>query len=108
MRLSRDLIPVLGALVVSVTQPLPAGFGSISATPSQGSCSVIGTTITCSLGTIAASGSATVQVATTPQTPGSVSSQATVTSSQPDVTPTNNAITYQMVVVRCAPGAICR
>jgi large repetitive protein len=46
---------------VTVTDTLPAGEAFVSATPSQGSCSGT-TTITCNLGTIAKSASATVTV----------------------------------------------
>jgi uncharacterized repeat protein (TIGR01451 family) len=98
----------LAAAGVTVTQPLPAGFGSISATPSQGSCSVVGTTITCALGSVGMGGSASVQVAATPGTAGMASSQATVTSGQPDLTPTNNAAAFQTAVAPCAPGSLCR
>src|SRR5262249_40818578 len=43
---------------VTVTDPLPAGETLVSAVPSQGSC----VAVTCNLGSIAASGSATVTV----------------------------------------------
>ncbi|HUJ15401.1 MAG TPA: DUF11 domain-containing protein, partial [Thermoanaerobaculia bacterium] len=77
----------------TVTDILPAGTTFVSATPSQGSCS--GTsTVTCSLGTIASGGTATVSlVVTLPSTPGSVSNTATVSSSNTDTNPANNSAT---------------
>jgi serine protease AprX len=92
---------------VILTQPLPAGFAAIAATASQGSCSVNGTTITCSLGTVAMNGSATVQVAATPGVAGAVNSLATVVSARPDVASANNSVAFQAAIARCAPGVAC-
>jgi uncharacterized repeat protein (TIGR01451 family) len=91
----------LAAAAVVLTQVLPAGFGAISATPSQGSCAVNGTTITCALGSVGMGGSAVVQVEATPGTPGSANSQATVASGQPDIAPANNTAALQTNVARC-------
>ena len=74
---------------VTVTDPLPASahFNSVSAT--QGTCtrpnSSKGGTVTCSLGSLAASGSATITIVVTVTKPGTLSDTATVTAA--NVTP---------------------
>jgi uncharacterized repeat protein (TIGR01451 family) len=45
---------------VKVSDPLPAGLKLVSVDPSQGSCSTSGASITCSLGTLRAGGSAQI------------------------------------------------
>jgi uncharacterized repeat protein (TIGR01451 family) len=86
------------AASVVVTDVLPAGTTFTSATPSQGSCSGT-TTVTCSLGTIASGGSATIALTLTlPSTPGPVSNTATVTTSSSDPNPANNASTSSITV----------
>ena len=61
---------------VIVSDPLPAGFVLVSATPSTGSCG--NPAVTCNLGTIAAGASATVTiVATAPSTCGPYTNTAT-------------------------------
>ena len=55
-----------------------------SATPTQGSCSQSSGTVTCSLGTIANGASAGVEIKVTPQSAGSITNQASVSSSVSD------------------------
>lgn len=83
---------------VVVTDVIPAGTSFISAIPSQGSCS--GTsTVTCTLGTIANGGSASITLQLTlPSTAGTVQNTATATASNPDVNPANNAATAAITV----------
>ena len=57
-------------LSVQVVDTLPAGVAFVSATPSQGSCSQSGGTVTCPLGTIAAGANATVALVVTPNVDG--------------------------------------
>jgi uncharacterized repeat protein (TIGR01451 family) len=91
------------AASVVVTDVLPAGTTFSSATPSQGSCSGT-TTVTCSLGTIASGGSATIALTLTlPSTPGPVSNTATVTTSTSDPNPANNASTSSITVASAEP-----
>lgn len=78
------------ALSVTVTDPLPGTVTFVSATPSQGNCSGT-TTVTCSLGTIAASGSATITIVVTPTAEGTLSNTATVGSPTSDPVPGNNS-----------------
>lgn len=53
---------------VVVTDVLPAEFTPTSATPSQGTCNIVGQTVTCNLGTINAGANATVNIAFQVQT----------------------------------------
>ena len=63
---------------VVVTDPLPPGTTFVSATPSQGTCTLIGTQLTCTLGDLAAGASATISLALIPPESGSVTNTATV------------------------------
>src|SRR5206468_1983633 len=63
---------------VSLSDPLPAGVGFVSAQASQGSCGGT-TTVTCDLGTLAAGAEATVAIVVTPTGAGTVTNTATVT-----------------------------
>jgi len=63
----------------------------VSATPSQGSCSIDGNFVDCSLGGLANGAQATVDVqVATPSEPGSVTSQGSVSAFQNDPNPGNN------------------
>jgi uncharacterized repeat protein (TIGR01451 family) len=84
---------------VTVTDVLPISSVSyISATPSQGSCSQASGTVTCALGTLASSGTATVAIAVTALAPSSVNNTATVTADQPDPNNANNSSTQTEIV----------
>jgi uncharacterized repeat protein (TIGR01451 family) len=87
---------------VVVTDVLPAGTTFTSATPSQGSCSGT-TTVTCTLGTLASGGSATIALnVTLPAAVGPVSNTATVTSASVDPNPANNTSTAVINVIVAA------
>ncbi|MFD9908654.1 hypothetical protein [Streptomyces sp. NPDC059063] len=58
--------------------------GILSADPSQGSCTVSGATVSCTLGGLATSGSATVALSLSPTATGTVTATATATADQPD------------------------
>ncbi len=84
---------------VIVTDVLPAGTAFVSATPSQGSCSGT-TTVTCTLGTLANGGSASIALTLTlPSTAGVVSNTASVATTSPDPNPANNSSTSTITVV---------
>jgi uncharacterized repeat protein (TIGR01451 family) len=91
-----------GAVAVVVTDVLPAGVTFVSATPSQGSCS--GTaTVTCNLGTINNTGSASIALTMRLDNSGPLSNTATVSAApQPDANPANNTSTAQVVVLPAA------
>jgi uncharacterized repeat protein (TIGR01451 family) len=81
------------AMNTVVTIPLPAQEQFVSATPSQGSCSANGSTVTCLLGTIASGGSATIALVVNAVDLGSGSNSATVSSDQADPVTSNNTAT---------------
>jgi uncharacterized repeat protein (TIGR01451 family) len=69
---------------VSVTDNLPGGVTYESATPSQGSCSQAAGTVTCPLGTLANGADATVTIQIRPQSAGTITNNAGVTSTASD------------------------
>ena len=75
---------------VTVTDTLPAGVTFQSATPSQGSCSGT-TTVTCNLGAILASGTASVEILVVTSGPGTINNTASVTADETDPVPANNS-----------------
>jgi len=84
-----------------LSDSLPAGVSFVSAQPSQGSCS--GTaTITCSLGTVAVGGNASVVIQVIPNAAGSLTDTASVTSSVADPNAANNSaeVTVNAIIVR--------
>ncbi len=91
---------------VTVTDTLPAGVTLVSATPSQGSCS--GTsTITCSLGNLAAQATATIRlvVLLPMKFAGTLlCNTATITSNQIEIAPANNISTLCVPVEKIPPG----
>ena len=97
---------------VTVTDPLPAGTAFLTSTTSQGACSA-GTTVSCTLGSLAAAGSATITIdVTSPATPGTVTNTATVAANESDPNPANNSATVADAVgglptiVVAAPPAV--
>ena len=83
---------------VQVSDTLPAGVTFVSATPTQGSCSNASGTVTCPLGTIANGGTASIDIKVTPQSTGSITNQASVTSGVVDPTPANNSASATTLV----------
>ncbi len=79
---------------------LPAGVTYVSCTPSQGTCSHAGGSVTANLGNVANSGNATVQIVVTvnSNTSGSVTNSATVSSDQTDLDPGNNSTSENTTV----------
>jgi len=68
-------VPITAA---QLSDPLPAGLSFQAVTTSQGSCSQASGTVTCQLGTLAAGGTATVQIMVTPLVTGTLTNTATV------------------------------
>jgi uncharacterized repeat protein (TIGR01451 family) len=88
---------------VVVTDVLPATATFQSATPTQGSCAGT-TTVTCSLGTLASGGSATITlVVRVPVTRDPVSNTASVTSDTADPVPGNNSSTVEVAAAAAIP-----
>lgn len=67
---------------VTVTDILPTEMKLISVTPTQGSCSISDNVITCDLGTLASSESATITIIVQPTKTGTFRNRATVTSNE--------------------------
>ncbi|HEV7428397.1 MAG TPA: hypothetical protein VGQ46_18730 [Thermoanaerobaculia bacterium] len=87
---------------VTVTDAIPAGATFVSAIPTQGSCSGT-TTVTCSLGSIANLGSASIALTITlPSVPGTVVNTATVSTTSPDPNAANNSSTSTITVIPAA------
>jgi large repetitive protein len=90
---------------VTVKDTLPAGTTFKSATPSQGTCSASGQTVTCGLGALASGGSAqvsiTVEVAATAT--GSLRNSATVEGPEPDPDKSNNEASVEGPVTPPVP-----
>lgn len=84
---------------VTVSQTLPASVVYVSATPSQGSCSLSGSTVSCSLGNIANAGNASISVVVKPQSAGTITSSVSVTATQVDPAPGNNSASEQTTVL---------
>src|SRR5579871_3307295 len=89
---------------VTVTDTLPSVMTYLSSTSSQGSCSEAGGTVTCLLGTMTSTATATVTILTVPQQPGVVSNTATVSADQTDPNTSNNSSTQSETVT--APTSI--
>ncbi len=89
---------------VTVTDTLPSTMTYLSATTTAGTCSEAGGTVTCLLGTMANTGTATVTIVAMPGTPGVVSNTATVSADQTDPNPGNNSSTQTETVT--APTSI--
>ena len=71
---------------VVVTDTLPAGVTFVSATPSVGSCSRSGVTLTCTLGTVSAGATPSISVVVRPDagSEGTITNSATVSSTTSD------------------------
>ncbi|HEX9982289.1 MAG TPA: hypothetical protein VGF69_03415, partial [Thermoanaerobaculia bacterium] len=87
---------------VTVTDVLPANFTLISAMSTQGTCSGT-TTVTCTVGTMALSATATITIRGLATQPGSYANTATVTATEPDPTPTNNTSTVPVTAAGDIP-----
>jgi len=80
-----------GATDVQFGDDISSNGSIVSATSSQGSCSIDSQFVNCGLGALSSGGSATVDVQVrTPGEPATVSSDGTVSAFQPDPNPDNN------------------
>jgi uncharacterized repeat protein (TIGR01451 family) len=87
---------------VTLTDTLPANTSFVSATPSQGNCPApVGNTLTCNLGTLAQSASATVTIVVTPSGAAvpSITNTVSVTAAEGDANPANNTNIAQSTTV---------
>ena len=89
---------------VVVTDTLPTGVTFLSATPSQGTCTQTGVTVTCDLGTMASGDSATIQVAVLATTAGVLTNTACVSGAASDPDATNDCASVDTVVITTGGG----
>jgi uncharacterized repeat protein (TIGR01451 family) len=75
---------------VTVVDTLPAGLTLNAATPTQGTCSVNNSVVTCVLGSVAANGGAVVALSVTPTATATITNTATVSGTEPDANTANN------------------
>ncbi len=83
---------------VVVSDILPSGLTYVSSTSSQGTTSFTGNTLTAALGSISASGFATVTLTVTATAPGSIVNQASVTANEYDANLANNLASSTITV----------
>ncbi|MBI3465375.1 MAG: DUF11 domain-containing protein [Planctomycetes bacterium] len=88
-----------GTADTTVTDVLPGSVTFVSATPSQGSCTQSGGTVTCNLGPLARSGSATVAIVVQPTVTGTITNMASVFAHPADPNLDNNTATQDTTVV---------
>jgi uncharacterized repeat protein (TIGR01451 family) len=94
------------ATSVAVTDPLPAGLTFVSASPSQGTCAQAAGTVTCALGDLAPSGTATVTIVVTATAAGTITNTASVQSAVNDPDPTDNSASQPTTVSASADLSI--
>jgi len=75
---------------VMVTDTLPSSAIFISATPSQGSCTRSGATVTCTIGTLANGATARVTIVVTPTAVGTITNRVSVRGNEVDPNTANN------------------
>ncbi len=83
---------------VALTDSLPADVTFLGATTSQGSCSEAGGTVTCTIGTLASSGTATVIIIVTPTIAGTITNNVSVVGNEQDPDTSNNTATETTTV----------
>jgi uncharacterized repeat protein (TIGR01451 family) len=75
---------------VTVEDELPSSADFQSASASQGTCTHSGGTVTCTLGSMANAGTATVTIEVLPRSTGIITNTATVAGAEPDLDTANN------------------
>jgi uncharacterized repeat protein (TIGR01451 family)/CSLREA domain-containing protein len=93
------------ALAVTVTDTLPSSVTLQSASPSQGTCTSSSGTVSCSLGGIDQGASATTTIKVTPNSAGTITNTATVSTSARDDNPSNDSVTDSVQAVAAGGGA---
>jgi uncharacterized repeat protein (TIGR01451 family) len=83
---------------VTVTDTLPASVTLASATPTQGTCSGT-TTVTCDLGTMFNGGTASIEILVVPNSTGTITNDASVSSAEVDPAPADNSVSIDTDIV---------
>jgi large repetitive protein len=86
------------AVNVIISDPLPVGLEYVSSNPSQGACGFAAGIVTCNLGTLANTASATVEIFTKAVGIGKIDNTATVSSDVSDLVSINNSSTASITV----------
>jgi uncharacterized repeat protein (TIGR01451 family) len=94
------------ATTVALHDPLSPLVTLVSATASQGSCSQVGGSLICSIGTMAASATVNVSVVLNVVAPGVLNNTATVTATQQDPNPGNDSLTVTTNILTPADLAL--
>ena len=81
-----------------VTDTLPAGLSSASASIPGGTCSQVDLVVTCNLNKLVSGDAVTMGIAVVPTTPGTVKDSATVTASETDENMANNTASVSTVI----------
>jgi len=96
------------ALNVVVTNPVPASLGLVSATPSIGTASINGNTLTANLGTLAPGAGAAILANVKGLVPGTVTDVAgVVTNGFSDTNALNNSATTVVSILNLEPEIVC-
>src|SRR5205807_3787935 len=80
-----------------------SGLAFSSATTSLGTCSINGSKVACDVGSLPASGAATITISVTATATGNLSNTATVAANEPDANTANNTAT-EMTKVSASPS----
>jgi uncharacterized repeat protein (TIGR01451 family) len=91
---------------VTISDPLPTGNTFVSVSTNQGSCTG-GAIISCNLGTIAAGGTVTITLVTTPTVEGTVTNTVTVVGNETETNTANNTASASVVVNGFTPPVFC-
>lgn len=90
---------------VKLTDTLPSATQFVSASATQGSCAYLAPTLSCTLGTLANGGTATVTVLVKARSSGTIVNSASVVAQEPDPTP-GNAMSSVTVTANKRPSKI--
>ena len=90
---------------VKISDPLPAGNTFVSVSTTQGTCTG-GAIISCNLGTIAAGGTVTITLVTTPTVEGTVTNTVTVVGNEAETNTANNTATASVLVKGFTPPPV--
>lgn len=83
---------------VTVVDALPSALQFVSVTTTAGTCSQASNIVTCLIGTLTNSSTATVNIVVTPLSSTVITNTATVTADQDDSTPNNNSSTISTLI----------
>ncbi len=90
--------PTSATSVSAATTLSGASATILSASSSQGSCTVSAPTVTCSLGTLANGASATITITVEPNATGTVTASSTVSASEADPSSSNNSASQSTTI----------